>query len=65
MASLKVFRNKNWTKRDYECSNVAACIAFSAPTPAYIECEPSFISNMQQLWIETVNGVDCRFYGWL
>lgn len=58
---MKTYRNKNFTKRDYECTNVVACIAESAPNDNYIECDESFISNMQMLYAQ--NGV--TYYGWL
>lgn len=59
------FRNKNWTKRNYECTNVVACVADKAPEPYYVPCDSSFIANMQPLWLDTVGGQDVRYYGWL
>ncbi len=57
----KIYRNTNFTKRNYECTNVAAAISTSAPTDAYVECDQSFIANMQQLWIEG----NAAYWGWL
>ncbi len=27
MSELKMFRNRHFTKRDYECTNIVACLA--------------------------------------
>ena len=62
----KTFKNKHFTKRDYECTNVVACIADQAPNENYIECCQDVITpSMTQLWIETIKGYETRFYGWL
>ncbi len=58
---MKTFRNKNFTKRNYECTNVVICQAESAPDANWIECDESEIKGMAQLW--TTNGV--RFFGWM
>ena len=57
----KVYRNTKWTGRDYECTNVVAAISTSAPTANYVECDLSFIANMQQLWIEG----NAAYWGWM
>lgn len=58
---VKTFRNVHFTKRDYECTTVAACQGVAAPDANWVECEESFISGMMPLQI--VNNV--RFFGWL
>lgn len=58
---MAFYRNTNFTKRNYNCTNVAACEAESAPSDNYVECDESFVANMQKLWAE--NGV--RYYGWM
>jgi len=57
----QVFRNKHFTKRDYECTNVVACVAGTAPNENYVPAEESLLDGLTQLWIE--GGV--RYYGWL
>jgi hypothetical protein len=57
----KTFLNTKFTKRDYECSNVVACQAETAPGPQWVECDESIIANLQKLWI--TDGV--RYFGWL
>lgn len=59
-----VYRNRNFTKRDYECSNVVACVADRAPvTPdcRWVEDDEGLLAGLTQL--EIVAGV--RFYGYL
>ena len=60
----KTFRNKNFTKRNYECTNVAACqlIDDGAKVPENYEAtDESILFGMTPLWIE--RGV--RYWGWL
>lgn len=63
---MSTFRNKNWTKRDYECTNVVACVAEKAPGDNWVPCDPYYLDQIisrgaQQL--EICAGV--RYYGWL
>lgn len=56
---MATFKNKNFTKRDYECTNVVYCIADQAPNENWIETTEDVKGS--QLYIEN-NAV---FYGWL
>lgn len=63
---MQMFRNKHFTKRDYECTNVVACLAESAPNVNYIpttheELNAMLRSPIQPLYIEA--GV--QYYGYL
>lgn len=63
---MTMFRNKHFTKRDYECTNVVACLAHQAPNENYIpttheELNAMLKSPVQPLWIE--GGV--QYYGYL
>lgn len=59
---MKTFRHPRWTgKRDYECTNVCACQAETAPDAEWIEDSGAIAPNMTQLWIE--RGV--RYWGYL
>ncbi len=58
---MKTFKNKNFSKRDYEATNVIFCQAEIAPDENWIECDESEIGTCEQLWIQ--NGV--RYYGYL
>lgn len=55
------FKNKNFTKRNYECTNVVACVAETAPNANYVPADDSILEGLTQLWIE--GGV--RYYGYL
>lgn len=57
----KIFKNKNHTKRDYEATNVVACIAEKAPNENYVEADESLMTRLQPLFTE--NGVE--YYGFL
>lgn len=58
---MKTFKNKNFTKRNYECTNVVFCIGESAPNDNWIETTEAMPENIRPLWIE--NGV--QYFGWL
>lgn len=61
MNTTKTFKNKNFTQRNYEKSNVIACVSETAPNENWIECDESILLGKNRLWIE--NGVE--YYGWL
>lgn len=59
-----VYRNTKFTKRNYDCTNIAACIPVDdgAKVPEHYEVAPSSILNgMTPLWIE--GGI--QYWGWL
>ena len=61
---MEVYRNTRFTKRNYECTNVAACLVYDAGSKVPEGYEPaneSLISNMNPLWIEA--GI--QYWGWL
>lgn len=63
---MAIFRNKNFTKRDYEATNVVACQAEFAPDANWVlttheELNAMLRSPVQPLWIE--RGV--QYYGYL
>ncbi len=55
------YRNAKWTTRDYECTNVVACVGLSAPGPNWVECDPAILEGLTPLWIE--HGV--KYWGYL
>jgi len=56
------FKNKAWDgKRDYECTNVVACVAEHAPDASWIECDDRILNGLTQLWIIR----DVRYFGYL
>lgn len=58
---MNVYRNKQFTKRNYECTNIVACVADQAPGDNYEPADPSILNRLTQLWIE--KGV--KYYGYL
>ena len=67
MATVKTFKNKNFTKRNYECTNIVFCQSTVAPDANWVKCKTSEISEMRcgQIELRTVNGVDVRYFGYL
>jgi len=56
-----IFRNINYTQRNYECTNVVACIAANPPNDNY-KLDVGFdVECLTPLWIE--NGA--QYYGHL
>lgn len=64
---MKTFKNKAFKTRDYEATNVVVCKSEKAPNENWIEVDESIIvtMNLNQLWLERVNGTDVRYFGWL
>lgn len=58
---MQTFKNKNFVKRDYECTNVVACVAESAPNENYIDAPEFDISDLTHIYSQ--NGV--KYYGFL
>jgi hypothetical protein len=44
---LRIFRNINWTRRDYECTNIVACRAKEAPNDNWVECEEEIVERLK------------------
>jgi hypothetical protein len=58
---MKTYRNTKFVKRDYECTNIVACVAESAPASHWEQADASIISGLTKLY--TQNGV--AYYGHL
>jgi len=58
---MKVFKNKNYTKRDYEATNVIACISETPPNENWIEADEAILNGLNQLWTEN----NIKFFGYL
>ena len=56
-----VFVNRHYTKRNYECTNVVACVAEKAPNENWKLADLAALNGLQPLWIE--GGV--RYFGHL
>jgi hypothetical protein len=60
---MTTFKNKNFTKRDYEATNVVFCQSFTAPDANWKKCKESEIKAMKcgKLYVK-----DCvRYFGYL
>jgi hypothetical protein len=57
---MKTFKNKNFTKRNYDCTNVVFCQSETAPNENWIECDESE-NTLNHLYTEA--GV--RYFGYL
>lgn len=58
---MATFKNKNFTKRDYECTNKVCCVAQVAPDSNWIPCDESELDGLTRLYIQG----DVQFYGYL
>ena len=56
-----IYKNRNFTKRDYEATNIVACIADNAPNENYIEADETILNNLTPLYRE--NGA--QYWGYL
>jgi len=59
--AMKTFRNTKWTKRDYECTNVVACVAEKALGEHWVECDESILAKLSPLWIQNY----VQYYGYM
>ena len=57
----EVFKHRRFTKRNYECTNIVACVAHMAPSEEYERADTSILTGLTKLWIES--GV--TYYGYL
>ena len=50
----KTYKNKHFTSRDYECTNIVFLQSDKVPDDNWVECERSEIDEMncQMLWID-------------
>lgn len=58
---MQVFRNTKFTKRDYETTNIVACVAESAPGDHWQTADDSSLVDLQHLYTQA--GV--RYYGYV
>jgi len=56
---MKAFRNVNYTTRNYDCTNVVACVGEESPGENWEPVDDSIIEGLTHLWTEA--GV--RYYG--
>lgn len=62
---MAFFKNTNFTKRDWEFTNIVACVSERAPNFNWIPADESILSNLTQIHIATENGREVRYFGHL
>lgn len=60
-SGLNTYRNRNFVKRDYECTNVVYCLAPSAPSEEWVISQDAIPASMRML----ERRGDALFYGWM
>lgn len=58
---MTTYRNTKFTRRDYECTNIVACVAVTAPAANWEPADESILSGLTKLY--TQGGV--TYYGHL
>jgi hypothetical protein len=59
---MNAYRNTKFVNRDYECTNIVACLAESKPDQEHWEpCEHTIFVGLTRLWTE--RGV--HYYGFM
>lgn len=60
---MKIYRNANYVQRNYECTNIVACVTTSAPSTGanWVEADESVLQGLTKLWREG----DVTFWGYL
>jgi len=58
---MTAYRNTKFTTRNYECTNVVACIADAAPAAHWEACDESILDGLTKLYTQA--GV--AYYGHL
>jgi len=58
---VKVFLNSAFERRNYEVTNVVACLAEVAPGPQWVECDETILARLSPLWIQN----NVRYFGWI
>ena len=63
---MKTYKNTQFVKRDYECTNIVACRCKETPKRGeWAECDESILFGLKMLGIEHQNGQQIEMWGWL
>jgi hypothetical protein len=60
---MQTFKNKNFKKRNYDCTNVVFCQADTAPDNNWVPCNESQIETLKCTQLYIMN--DVRYFGYL
>lgn len=61
---MATFKNANFTKRNYDCTNIVCCQAEAKPTfgnQEWVECDESELKGLTQLYMQA----GARFFGYM
>lgn len=58
---MNTYRNTKWTRRDYECTNVVACVGPSAPASHWEKCDDNVLAGLTMLYRQG----DVTYYGYM
>ena len=61
--TMKTFKNINFTKRNYECTNIVFCQAENAPDTNWVECEEKEIELLKCVPLHVKD--DVRYFGYM
>lgn len=59
------FKNKNFTKRNSEVTNLVYCKSVEAPNANWVPVSEEIPANLDQLFTEWANGGKATYYGYL
>ena len=59
--TMTTYRNTKFTTRDYECTNIVACVSAAAPAAFWEAADESILSGLTKLYTQA--GV--TYYGYL
>lgn len=60
---MTTFKNNNFTKRNYESTNIVFCQSYVAPDNSFTECDELEIYLLKCCHLYTENGV--RYFGYM
>jgi hypothetical protein len=64
--TIRAFRNRNYSQRDYECTNIIACVAATAPSEIWEPCDSAALNGLTHLETRyTEEGQSYRVFGHL
>jgi hypothetical protein len=63
---MQTFKNRYFTKRNYECRNIVACVAPSKPTlmqDCWVKADANILSGLTKLETVCENGEEVQLWG--
>lgn len=61
---IRAFRNRNYSQRNYDATNIIACVAAAAPSDIWEPCGSAILQGLTQLELRyTADGLPYRVFG--